>query len=143
MMTRTNLRALLIGVAAGALTASAAADADSACLSDAKRFCSNIPNGEGRVLTCLQTRWMDLSSACQQEIQQFQNWAAAIGTACTTDLWQYCQNIAPGGGRLQVCLMSRWDDVSSTCRDAVTQVAQMTQGMQDYCADDIERLCYG
>ena len=142
-MTRANLPALLIAVSAGVLTASAEAHADSKCLKDAQRFCPNIPWGEGRVLTCLQARFGDLSSACQQEIQQIQNRSAEITQACVTDLWQYCQNVAPGAGRLQVCLLSRWDNLSSTCRDTVSEISQKAQGMQDYCADDIERLCYG
>ena len=140
-MTRANLRVLLIAVTAGVLSASAAAHADSACMKDAQRFCPTIPFGEGRVYTCLQARWMELSSACQNEIQQIQNRAAEINQACVTDLWQYCPNVAPGAGRLQACLVSRWDDLSSICRDKVAEVAEKAQGLQNYCADDTERLC--
>jgi hypothetical protein len=142
-MTRANLRTLLISALAGVLTASAAANADSACLSDAKRLCSNIPIGEGRVLTCLQTRWKDLSSACQQEIQQIQNRAREIDLACSGDVWQYCSNVVPGGDRIRVCLWSRWDDLSSTCREKAAMVAEKAQQLSDYCAGDIERLCPG
>ena len=140
-MTRANLRALLIAVAAGVLSVSAIAHGDSMCMKDAQRYCPTIPFGEGRVLTCLQARWMDLSSACQNEIQQIQNRAAEINQACVTDLWQYCPNVAAGAGRLQACLVSRWDNLSSICRDKVAEVAEKAQGMRDYCADDIDRLC--
>ncbi len=140
-MTATS-RALLAVVPAALFVASAAR-ADSACLSDAQRYCSQIPIGEGRVLTCLQARWKDVSSACQQEIQQIQNRAREIDAACTSDVWQYCRNVAPGGDRIRVCLWSHWDDLSSTCRDMAAQVVEKTQRLQESCAADAERLCPG
>ncbi|SRR6266566_2267017 len=138
-----NLRALLGAAAAGVLMATAAAHADSACVSDARRYCSSIPFGEGRVLTCLQSRWKDLSGACQQEIQAIQNRAREINLACANDVWQYCRGVAPGGGRIRVCLWSRWDDLSSTCRETVTEIAAKAQKIWDQCAGDMERLCPG
>ncbi len=121
----------------------AAARADSACLRDAERYCSQIPIGEGRVLTCLQARWNDLSGACQQEIQTIQNRAREINLACSGDVWQYCSNVAPGADRIRVCLWANWDRLSSTCRDKAAEVAETTQNLQQLCADDIPRLCPG
>ena len=95
------------------------------------------------MLTCLQTRWKDLSSACQQDIQRIQNAASEINLACANDVWQYCQNVAPGGDRIRVCLWSQWDNLSSTCRDKAAEVAEKAQNLADYCADDIDRLCPG
>ena len=143
-MSRTNPRSPLIALFAAVLaTASSTARADSACVKDAQKFCSRIPIGEGRVLTCLQTRWKDLSSACQQDIQRIQNAASEINLACANDVWQYCQNVAPGGDRIRVCLWSQWDNLSSTCRDKAAEVAEKAQNLADYCADDIDRLCPG
>ena len=142
-MTRTTFRALPLALSAGLLMAPLAAPADSACMSDAQRYCSQIPIGEGRVLTCLQARWKDISSACQQEIQQIQNRAREINAACTSDVWQYCRDVAPGGDRIRVCLWSHWDDLSSTCRDTVAELTERTQKLQDLCAADADRLCPG
>ena len=142
-MTPPILRALLAATAAVALMSSSAAHADSACIPDARRFCTGIPFGEGRVLTCLQSRWKDLSSACQQEIQQVQNRARAINQACAADVWQYCQGVAPGADRIRVCLWSNWDNLSSTCRDTVAALAEKAQKMSELCAGDLERLCPG
>jgi len=143
-MMHTDPRALLIALFASVLAAaSSTAHADSPCLKDAEKFCSRIPIGEGRVLTCLQTRWKDLSSACQNEIHRIQNAANEITLACANDVWQYCGNVAPGGDRIRVCLWSRWDDLSSTCREKAAEVAEKAQQLSDYCADDIDRLCPG
>jgi hypothetical protein len=142
-MERTNRRALLIALFWAVLAMASTAYADSPSLKDAEKFCSRIPIGEGRVLTCLQTRWKDLSSACQNEIHRIQNASNEITLACANDVWQYCGNVAPGGDRIRVCLWSRWDDLSSTCRDKAAEVAEKAQQLSDYCADDIDRLCPG
>jgi|GraSoiStandDraft_4_1057263.scaffolds.fasta_scaffold150985_2 hypothetical protein len=142
-MTRTNLRALLAALSIWGPIASAPARADSACMQDALRYCPTVPIGEGRVLTCLQTRWKDLASACQQEIQTIHNRARAINLACTNDVWQFCRGVAPGADRIRVCLSSRWDDLSSACRDTVTEVAEKAQNLSELCANDMERLCPG
>jgi hypothetical protein len=142
-MTRNKLRTLLTVVSAGVLLPVGAARADSACLADAKRFCGQIPIGEGRVLTCLQARWKDLSGQCQREIQEIQARAREINSACANDVWQFCANVAPGGDRVRVCLWSNWDNLSSTCREMAAQVAEKAQDLLDNCAGDLERLCPG
>lgn len=142
-MSRANLRMLLAAATAFALTASTAAQADSACLSDIQRYCSQIPIGEGRVLTCLQARWANLSSACQQEIQQIQARAREVDMACSNDVWSFCQGVAPGADRIRVCLASRWDDLSSTCRDKVAELSEKAEKLRQNCSADAERLCPG
>ena len=120
-----------------------AARADSACLRDAERFCARIPYGEGRLLTCLQARWSELSSSCQQDLQQIQNKAREIDQACSADVWQYCNGVMPGGDRIKVCLWSNWDRLSSTCRDKAAEVAEKREKLQQLCPADIQNLCPG
>ena len=115
--------------------------ADSQCTSDAARLCPDVPIGEGRVLTCLQARWSEVSGSCQNEIQTIQNRAQQISSACAADVWQYCRNVAPGAGRLRVCLRARWNDLSSTCRDEAARVAEKAQRLWKDCSADAERLC--
>jgi len=144
VMTNGKLRAWVVeALSIAAIVSAGGARADSACLSDAERYCSAIPIGEGRVLTCLQARWKDLSSACQQEIQAIQNRAREIDLACSTDVWQYCGNVTPGADRLRVCLWSHWDELSSTCRDMAAALAEKAQKLWDNCGADAERLCPG
>ena len=142
-MSRTRLRTPSIALSAATLMLTVAAHADSACLKDAERFCSGIPIGEGRVVTCLQARWRDLSGACQHELQEIQNRAREITLSCTNDVWQFCQNVVPGGDRIRVCLWSRWNELSSTCREKAAEVAEKAQQLSDHCGGDIDRLCPG
>jgi hypothetical protein len=142
-MTALKTSILLAALAAGALLTSAPARADSACIRDAQQFCDGIAFGDGRVMTCLQSRWSDLSSGCQQEIQAIQNRAKQISSACTNDIWQYCANVRPGADRLRICLRSHWDDLSSTCRDEAARVAEKAQKLWDNCQADADRLCAG
>ncbi|HTO96355.1 MAG TPA: cysteine rich repeat-containing protein [Myxococcales bacterium] len=133
----------LLALLLAALAVPAAVRADSACLSDAQRYCAQIPIGEGRVLTCLQARWKDLSSACQQEIQRIQNRSREVDQACSNDVWSFCQGVVPGADRIRVCLVTRWDDLSSTCRDKVAEISEKAEKLRQDCAADVERLCPG
>jgi len=142
---RSLVAAALLPAAAAALLVGSGAGqaADSACLTDAERYCKGIPYGEGRVLTCLQSRWKDLSSACQQDIQQVQNRANEITSACSGDVWQYCKGVMPGGDRVRVCLYSRWDELSSTCRDGWARLVEKAQELADNCSADAQQVCPG
>jgi hypothetical protein len=142
-MLRQHLPTALIAVSSFVMLVLGEAQADSACLPDAYRYCENIPIGEGRVLTCLQAHWSDLSGACQYEIQRIQQRSREIDQACTNDVWQFCPNVAAGAGRLRICLVARWDDLSTTCKEMVARVAEKAQALQDKCLDDIDRLCPG
>lgn len=142
-MTTTLMRAWATALSACALLVPVAADADSACLPDAQRHCAGIPIGDGRVLTCLKTRWKDLASACQQEIQGVENRARQISNACAVDVWQYCQSVPPGQGRIRTCLWARWNDLSSTCREEAARVAEKSQRLWEKCSADAGALCPG
>src|SRR6266850_727084 len=69
--------------------------------------------------------------------------AACADSACLPDAWQYCGNVAPGAGRLRICLGSNWDNLSSTCREKVAEVVEKAQALQQNCGADLERLCPG
>ena len=143
---RTVVGVMLVSAAAAALLVAGSGTgraADSACLADAERYCKGIPYGEGRVLTCLQTRWSELSSACQQDIQQVQNRANEVTSACSPDVWQYCRGVVPGGDRVRVCLYSRWDQLSTTCRDAWARISEKAQELVDHCSQDAQQVCPG
>lgn len=136
-------RALRLALALAALLAGAPARADSACLDDARKFCPDTPFGDGRVLTCLQNHWSQLSGACIQELQVVQAKTREVTLSCAADLWSYCPSVAPGGGRLQECLGARWEVLSSTCKDELNRIAKKTRELWDHCETDAMRLCAG
>src|SRR6478736_3740530 len=96
-----------------ALAAVPALARESACVADARTHCPDIPPGDGRVVACLKAKWSDLSSSCQQDFQEHQSRVASMNLSCANDLWQLCQGVVPGQGRIYSCLISGWDRVSS------------------------------
>jgi hypothetical protein len=99
--------------------------------------------GEGRILACFRARWYEVSSACQQVVQDVEGRSRQIGAACAGAVWQFCQGVPPGQGRLLTCVAARWNDLSSTCRDAVGAATEKIQRFQTACASDAARLCPG
>lgn len=142
-MSTSTKRALHLALTLAALLTGAPARADSACLDDARKFCPDVPFGEGRVMACLQARWNDLSGGCIEDLQAVQAKSREITLACATDVWSYCQGVVPGDGRLKACLGARWDVLSSTCKDELERIAKKTQAIWDSCETDAMRLCAG
>jgi hypothetical protein len=132
-----------MAIVAVCVAASGPAAAEGPCVADARRLCPDVPVGEGRILACFRARWYDVSSACQRVVQDVENRARQINVACSPAVWQYCQGIAPGQGRLLTCVAARWNDLSSTCRDAVGAANEKMQRFQTACAGDAARLCPG
>jgi hypothetical protein len=142
-MLTTSARLAVAAAAAVALAGAAPARADSACMADAVRFCPDVPFGDGRVLTCLQNHWSQLSSGCIQDLQQADAKAREITLKCSADIWTYCQGVVPGGGRVRACLLARWDVLSTQCRDEAARLEEKGQRVWAACQDDAARLCAG
>ncbi len=75
-------RALAIALAATALASSACAQQGagggasavrSACFDDAKKFCSDVEPGGGRIIGCLEDHSKELSDACYDVLQKFED----------------------------------------------------------------------
>jgi hypothetical protein len=130
-------------LAALALAGAAPALADSACMADAVRYCPDVPFGDGRLITCLQNHGSQLSSGCIQDLQRIDAKAREVTLRCNADVWSYCQGVAPGGGRVKACLLSRWEVLTSACRDEVARLEEKAQRVWDACQDDASRLCAG
>jgi hypothetical protein len=65
-MTRKTLAATLLVISfAGVVHAQDRKGLREACMGDAKKFCSNIQPGGGRIVQCLRAHDAELSSACR------------------------------------------------------------------------------
>lgn len=135
------MRATWMAIAAACMAAGGVARAEGPCVADARRLCPDVPVGDGRILACFRARWYEVSGACQQVVQDVEGRARQIGAACAGAVWQYCANVPPGQGRLLTCVSARWDELSSTCRDAVGAAAEKLQRFQAACAGDAARFC--
>ena len=61
---------------------------------------------------------------------------------CADDIARFCKDIAPGKGRVRVCLDAHTTDLSAACRaslDAKIQIPGHVMG----CKDELRRYCKG
>jgi len=86
----------LKGIAVGlALGISLLARAEQPCSADAKKVCSGIPPGDGRVFFCLKSNWDNLSDGCKQLITWSQQRAYDVSLDCQADTFAWCQRVRP------------------------------------------------
>jgi hypothetical protein len=88
---------------------------DGPCAADAKKFCSNVKPGQGRVYNCMASHQAELSPACQARIKQAAERFQEFEKACKADAEKYCKGIRPGGGRILACLKGRESDLAPAC----------------------------
>lgn len=143
------MRTLLLRLArlAAALAAVAAgrALADAPCLSDAARLCPGIPATDGRLWACLQRNQLQLSSACQRNIQELQSRALEIKADCGADVYRFCPSTPRGEGRILACLRDHVgrNELSTNCEDAVVTALENLEEFSVACGNDAANLCAG
>ncbi len=136
---RWTFLATMVAVAQLALGLPLPASAEDACLADAKRLCSTIPTGQGRVYYCLRSSWNQLSEGCRELVDWAQKRANEVALDCQADAFSYCQGVPAGKGRLYACLAGHRDQISSECTKALTAVDWFVSA----CGADRDRLCSG
>lgn len=133
--------ALAAGVLAAALATPAVAQ--SPCVADAQRLCQGIAPGGGRIHACLKSNADRLSPACRQDLDQAAKRAREIHQRCQGDVWQFCQGIQPGQGRILACLKSHEAELSPPCADEFGRAREKLQTIRAQCAADANQLCAG
>jgi hypothetical protein len=94
-----------------------------ACLSDAEKFCGEIPPGAGRVAVCIQQHEGELSQTCRAYLQKARARFKEVHAACRDDARKFCTNVPPGKGRVAVCLHEHEADLSDSCKAQLVQKA--------------------
>jgi hypothetical protein len=119
--------------------------AEAPCLEDAARFCPGIPVGDGRLWPCLQRNQFQLSTACQQNLQEVRRRASEFNADCLADAQRFCPWTQGGGGRVVECLHGHVGrrELSTSCEEAVVTALEKLQAFVDACAGDAARLCEG
>ena len=133
--------ALAAAVLAAALATPALAQGP--CADDAQRLCQGIPPGGGRIHACLTSNADRLSPACQQNLKAAQQRAREIHERCKADVWQFCQGVKPGQGRVLACLKSHEAELSPPCGEEFARAREKLQGIRAACGADANQLCAG
>lgn len=90
--------------------------ADNVCAADAKKFCSEVRPGGGRVYKCLTDHNSDLAPACRDRLAAAKARWDEFVAACKDDAGKYCKGIPAGGGRILSCLKGRESDLAPACK---------------------------
>ena len=64
--------------------------------------------------------------------------------SCADDVAKYCKDVAPGHGRIAVCLNEHPNDLAPACKKMVDQVMPMMNAPMEThadCAADVQKLC--
>ena len=85
---------LLVGVAFATPPAIAAGGSTNAGLpNDIRTLCAGVRPGQGRIGSCIQGHFAELSPSCRLKLAK----AAVLGKACLGDFKSLCSHIEPGG----------------------------------------------
>lgn len=62
---------------------------------------------------------------------------------CAGDIAKFCGNVAPGEGRIAICLKQNEAQLSSVCKQHLAQVKEALKEAHQACEDDIAMFCGG
>lgn len=120
---------LFLTLSFNALAQNAIEDVLLGCEQDAKKYCSTVTPGEGRVLTCMQAHEDKISNECRYSINRasylISELALAVGyiaTQCVADVQKLCSDIEPGEGRIISCLAQNESNLDTGCSNALKDV---------------------
>jgi hypothetical protein len=112
-----SIRNALFSLGFALLTAGVAVGAEpkGPCAADAKKFCSNVQPGEGRIYKCMMGHQAELAPACRDGMKALADKFDRLAKACKSDAEKYCKGVPPGDGRVLSCLKGRESDLDKAC----------------------------
>lgn len=87
------------------------------CTEDIANFCKDLKPGGGRITTCLKKHEGQLSSLCNDKLQERQRRLDEAKRACTNDIEKFCRGVEPGEGRIARCLEEHNPALSPGCAE--------------------------
>ena len=103
---------------------------DNVCAADAKKFCSDVRPGGGRVYKCMTDHNADLTPACRDRLAAAKARWDEFVAACKDDAGKYCKGIPAGSGRILSCLKGRESDLAPACKAEFARAQKETAATQ-------------
>jgi len=101
------------------------------CGTEIQKFCSQVTQGEGRLLACFYAHEDKLSGQCQYALYdasaQLERAVSALNYVagqCKDDIVAHCAEVQLGEGRVVECLNSNSESVSAACTQALADVLE-------------------
>jgi hypothetical protein len=120
----------VVGVASAQQAQKGAKKGDNVCAADAKKFCSEVRPGGGRVYKCLTDHNSDLAPACRDRLAAAKARFDEFVAACKDDAGKYCKGIPAGSGRILSCLKGRESDLAPACKAEFARAQKETAATQ-------------
>lgn len=99
------------------------------CATEIETYCSQVSEGEGRMLACFYAHEDKLSGQCQYalysaaaQLDQAVSALNYVAGQCEDDIMKLCANVEMGEGRILECLGAQEESVSPACKTAIAQV---------------------
>jgi golgi apparatus protein 1 len=136
---RANLRPWILAV--GLLAAFPAAAADVPCASEQASMCSGVKPGDGRVISCLRSRWPELSPACRDALDRTQQKARIFVSQCELDLFRFCSTTPARLDAVMACLGEHAAELDATCAPAYQRAKTAPDRIKASCTAEIPTFC--
>jgi len=101
------------------------------CGVEIEKFCSQVTQGEGRLLACFYAHEDKLSGQCQYALYnasaQLEHAVSSLNYVagqCEDDIKAHCASVQLGEGRVVECLNSNAESVSTACKQAIADVLE-------------------
>ncbi len=124
--------------------------AEDPCAADVRQLCPDVKPGGTRLATCLRENLARLAPTCREKLDadalRARRFIQDFGTACRSDLEQYCAGVEPGGGRVFGCLAQHQFELTSSCESLVSRLVEARERVAAFrkaCTADAESLCQG
>jgi hypothetical protein len=112
------------------------------CAEDVRKFCADVPAGEGNIAKCLHQHREDLSAGCVEQMKADTKKLVEVSADCRNDVDRFCSDVEPGGGAIAACLLGHEQELDPACRKSIAEGREnVKKRVAGACAGDIEKLC--
>ncbi|RKX45443.1 MAG: hypothetical protein DRP64_04730 [Verrucomicrobia bacterium] len=99
------------------------------CETEIKDYCSQVTQGEGRMLACFYAHEDKLSGKCEfalysaaAQLEHAVSSLNYVAGQCMGDIEEHCASVQAGEGRILECLESQGEKISAACTQAIDDV---------------------
>ena len=95
---------------------------DNPCADDAKKYCSNVIQGNGRTMKCLLEHENDISIFCKDWIKDAFKKTENLIAVCNKESSLFCGQYGNDTAGLVYCLNSNFASLGQDCRDKIKDI---------------------
>ena len=118
-----------------------AAAADVPCESELASFCSDVKPGDGRIISCLKSRWPELSVSCRDALDRASQRARSFVAQCELDLFRFCRTTPISIDATLACLGEHANELDANCKPAYQRAKARPDRIKAECKKEVPIYC--